>query len=254
MDSSPRTAFLVGASAGIGRALALELLDRGWHVAAGARREQPLQELAAARPDAGRRFHAQTLDVTDRDGFGEAYQAVERAIGPVDTLIVNAGDYEPMPLADFDPELFRRLMEVNFQGAVNALAAALPAMLARGRGQILLTASLSAYRGLPRAAPYGASKAALLNMAESLHPELARRGVRLRVINPGFVRSRLTDKNDFSMPDIVSPEYAAAYIARRLGGRGFEIAFPPRFALALKTLRLLPYRLYFAAIRRMVGG
>lgn len=254
MDPTPRTAFLVGASSGIGRALALELLDRGWHLAAGARREQPLQELAAARPGAGGRFHAQALDVTDRDGFGEAYQAVERAMGPVDTLIVNAGDYEPMALADFDPELFRRLMEVNFQGAVNALAAALPAMQARGRGQILLTASLSAYRGLPRAAPYGASKAALLNMAESLHPELARRGVRLRVINPGFVRSRLTDKNDFSMPDIVSPEYAAAYIARHLDGSGFEIAFPPRFAFALKALRLLPYRLYFALARRMVGG
>ncbi|PWG61276.1 SDR family NAD(P)-dependent oxidoreductase [Spiribacter halobius] len=248
-----RIAFISGASAGIGRALAERLARDGWQVVISSRRAEALEAIREANPQLAPRLHPRVMDVTDAAACAAVFAEVESSLGEVDTLILNAGDYDPMRLDDFDPALFRRLAEVNYLGAVNGVAAALGPMRRRGRGQILVTASLSAYRGLPRAAPYGASKAAVLNMAEALRPELEGTGVALRVINPGFVRTRLTDKNDFRMPQLITPEQAADYIARELDGRGFEIMFPKRFGWTLKLLRLLPYRLYFALTRRMVG-
>lgn len=249
-----RIAFISGASAGIGRALAERLAAAGWQVVISSRRAAALEAIREARPDLAARLHTRVLDVTDAEACARVFAEVEESLGEVDTLILNAGDYDPMRLDEFDPALFRRLAEVNYLGAVNGVAAALAPMRRRRRGQILVTASLSAYRGLPRAAPYGASKAAVLNMAEALRPELAGSGVALRVINPGFVRTRLTEKNDFHMPQLITPGQAADYMLRELDGSGFEIMFPKRFAWTLKLLRLLPYRLYFALTRRMVSG
>ena len=247
-----RVIMITGASAGIGRALAIKLARTGCQVVLSSRRKESLLEVAEAHPDLADRLHAYPLDVTDLEACKAVFAQVEAEVGEIDTFILNAGDYDPMPLDDFDPEIFRRLIEVNYLGAVNGLAAALPAMRARARGQILLTASLSAYRGLPQAAPYGASKAAVLNMAESLRPALDGSGVSLRVINPGFVKTRLTEKNRFSMPQLLTPEEAADYIVKELDRDAFEIVFPKRFGYTLKALRLLPYRLYFWLTRRMV--
>jgi NADP-dependent 3-hydroxy acid dehydrogenase YdfG len=247
-----RVAMITGASAGIGRALAVKLARDGWHVAVCSRREPALQAIADDHPDVAERIHPFALDVTDSAESEAVFMAVEDDLGEVDTLILNAGDYDPMTLNEFDPALFRRLAEVNYLGAVNGIGAALGPMRRRARGQILVTASLSAYRGLPQAAPYGASKAAVLNMAESLRPALAGTGVSLRVINPGFVKTRLTEKNRFHMPQLITPEAAADYIHREIDDAGFEICFPKRFAWTLKLLRLLPYRWYFALTRRMV--
>ena len=244
--------MITGASAGIGRALAIKLARADFQVVLSARREETLREVAQAHPDLADKLHVYPLDVTDLEACKRVFAQVEAEVGEIDTFILNAGDYDPMPLDDFDPEIFRRLIEVNYLGAVNGLAAALPAMRARGRGQILLTASLSAYRGLPQAAPYGASKAAVLNMAESLRPALDGSGVGLRVINPGFVKTRLTEKNRFAMPQLITPEGAADYIIKELDRDAFEIVFPKRFGYTLKALRLLPYRLYFWLTRRMV--
>lgn len=169
-----------------------------------------------------------------------------------DSIILNAGDYEPMGLDDFDPALFERLMRVNFLGAVNGIETMREAFVGRGEGEIVLTASVAGYRGLPYAAPYGASKAAMINLAESLRPEFRRAGVAIRVINPGFVRTRLTDKNDFAMPGRIEPAEAAERIARGLEHGGFEILAPRGFGWVMKILRLLPYPLYFAATRRML--
>lgn len=249
-----RLAFITGASAGIGRALALRLARDGWRVVLSARRQAALEAVASEDPALAGLLYPRVADVTDAEGLRAAFEAVEAELGPVDSLILNAGDYEPMALADFDPGLFDRLMKVNFLGAVNGIGAALPSMRRRGRGQILVTASVAGYRGLPRAAAYGASKAAVLNMVEALKPEVDATGVRLRVINPGFVKTRLTDKNDFEMPQLITAEQAADYIAREIDGRHFEIVFPKRFGWAMKLLRILPYRLYFAVTRRMVGG
>ena len=247
-----RVALITGASAGIGEALAIRLARDGWQVVVSARREAALQAIGEAHPDIAGRLHPYPLDVTDPAACEQVFDAVEAEVGEIDTLILNAGDYDPMPLDDFDPAVFRRLAEVNYLGTVNGVGAALARMRPRGRGQILVTASLSAYRGLPQAAPYGASKAAVLNMAESLRPALEGTGVALRVINPGFVKTRLTEKNRFHMPQLISAERAAEYIHDEIDDAGFEIVFPKRFAYTLKLLRLLPYKLYFALTRRMV--
>lgn len=247
-----RVALITGASAGIGEALAIRLARDGWQVVVSARREAALQAIGETHPDIAGRLHPYPLDVTDPAACEQVFDAVEAEVGEIDTLILNAGDYDPMPLDDFDPAVFRRLAEVNYLGTVNGVGAALARMRPRGRGQILVTASLSAYRGLPQAAPYGASKAAVLNMAESLRPALEGTGVALRVINPGFVKTRLTEKNRFHMPQLISAERAAEYIHDEIDDAGFEIVFPKRFGYTLKLLRLLPYKLYFALTRRMV--
>lgn len=253
VDPTKRTAFIAGASAGIGRALALRLARQGWRVVISSRRQQALDDVAAEEPSLTPQLFPRAADVTDAAAFRSVFEAAEAEVGAIDTLILNAGDYDPMALDDYDPALFERLVRVNFLGAVNGLAAALPRMRERGSGQILVTASVAGYRGLPKAAAYGASKAAVLNMAEALKPEVDGTGVNLRVINPGFVKTQLTAKNDFTMPQLITPEQAAAYIHREIDGSHFEIVFPKRFAWAMKLLRLLPYRLYFAVTRRMVG-
>lgn len=241
MKSSPSVAWLVGASSGIGQALAFQLAQAGWQVAISARRLGALQAMQAQHPA----LHPYTVDVTDVPSLHEAAAAITRELGEIELCVLNAGDYTPMPLADFNIELFRKLCDINYLGAVNGLDAIMPLMLARGRGQILLTASVAGYRGLPKSAPYSASKAAVISLAESLHLELKARGVLLRVVNPGFVRSPLTDKNAFKMPFLLEPEEAAQAIMRDLPRRNFEIAFPKRFVYLLKVLRLLPYWLYF---------
>jgi short-subunit dehydrogenase len=158
-----------------------------------------------------------------------------------------------MPVAQFRLDTCRQLMEVNYFGIMNLLDRLLPKMRARGRGTLVLVASVAGYRGLPTAAAYGGSKAAVINAAEALAAELRGSGIDLKLVNPGFVRTPLTDRNDFEMPFLVEPEEAAAAILRGLRKPGFEIAFPTRFVLMMKLLRLLPYRLYFSVIRRKTG-
>jgi NAD(P)-dependent dehydrogenase (short-subunit alcohol dehydrogenase family) len=240
--------WLVGASSGIGRCLVQQLAAEGWRVAASARSAGPLAELAATG-----RVRSYPLDVTDAPAVGATVGSIEAEMGPIEVAILNAGDYEPMPLEQFEAALFRRLMEVNYLGVVHCLDALLPRLRLRGRGQLLVTASVSGYRGLPLAAPYGATKAALINLAEALQPELTTAGVRIRVINPGFVDTPLTRKNRFAMPFLMTAEQAAARIVTQLGGSGFEIAFPRRLVWPLKLLRCLPYNAYFALVKRLTG-
>lgn len=239
--SKQQVAWLVGASSGIGQALAFQLAQAGWVVAISARRLDALQTMQAQQAA----LHPYVVDVTDAASLQQAAAAITRELGAIDLCVLNAGDYTPMPLAAFSTDLFHKLMEINYMGAVHGLDAIIPLMVARGRGQILLTASVAGYRGLPKSAPYSASKAAVISLAESLHLELKAQGVQLRVINPGFVRSPLTDKNAFKMPFLMEAEDAARAIMRDLPRGNFEIAFPKRFVYLLKVLRLLPYWLYF---------
>lgn len=241
-----RHAWLIGASQGMGRELSLELAARGWRLTLSARNRSALEAVAA---DCGAR--AVSLDATDR----EAVERVSRELfaeDPPDLVIMNVGDYEPMPLDDFDVDLFERLNRSNYLASVYLLGAVTPLMRASGGGQILLNASAAAYRGLPKAAPYSAPKAAVLHMAEALRPELERWQINLRVINPGFVESRLTAKNPFPMPFLQTAAQAARSIARRVDKPGFEIAFPWRLIGVLKVLRCLPYALYFRIMNRAV--
>jgi NAD(P)-dependent dehydrogenase (short-subunit alcohol dehydrogenase family) len=192
-------------------------------------------------------------DVTRPEQLQAAVAEIQSDTARLDLAVLNAGDYRPMSLAEFDLDLFHHLNQVNYLGVVNCLAALLPLLQRQRSGQVLINASLAGYRGLPLAAPYGATKAALINLAESLRNELLDQGVRLRVINPGFVRSPLTELNEFRMPYLQDPEQAAAAILRRLDDDGFEIAFPRPFVWQMKLMRLLPYRAYFALLRRLQG-
>ena len=243
---TPRHAWLIGASSGMGLEVGRLLIAAGWQVTISARDPARLEQ-AAAEIGADHRV----LDVTDREAVAAAAREVYRAVPP-GLVLVNAGDYRPMPLEDFDVDLFEHLNRVNYLGAVYVLGSVLPMMRERGDGQILLNASSAGYRGLPGGAPYSAPKAATIHLAEALQPEAARWGIRLRVINPGFVDSRLTAKNDFVMPGLMTAQDAARQIFRKLEHSSFEISFPRRLIWPLKLLRCLPYPLFFGVIRRKV--
>ena len=249
MNQFPKTthplAWVTGASSGIGAALVTQLAEAGWRVIASARTQEALDLLAASNT----LITPLPLDVTDLAAVRAAVSHIESEHGAIDAAFLNAGDYKPMALADFDVALFEHLMQVNFMGVVHGLDALREPMCQRGSGQILITASVAGYRGLPLAAAYGATKAALINMAEALQPEFMACGVRLRVINPGFVRTPLTDLNDFTMPGMIEPHDAASAMLRGLNRKGFEIGFPAAFVFVMKRLRSLPYALFFPLIR-----
>jgi len=235
--------WIAGASTGIGAALAKQYAAEGHTVFASARSEDKLIALSKQSEALEGSIHVIPCDVTDNDSVTSAVSAIE-SHGSIDLSILNAGYYEPIELAELDLPHFLKTYDVNLNGVVRCLLAVLPAMRSRGQGQIAIVSSVSGYTGLPRAAAYGSSKAALINLAESLHAECAAVGVDIRLINPGFVKSPLTDKNNFQMPFIIEPEDAAARIVKGLSGSRFEIHFPKRFTLWLKVLRSLPYFLY----------
>jgi len=248
--TSKKVAWVTGAGKGIGRAVARRLALEGWVVAVSARPTADLASLAAECRAGG--IHPYPLDVTDKAATGEALALIEKELGELDLVILNAGTHSPMPAEDFSVETFRLLTETNLMGPVNGLACIIPRFIERKRGHIAVVASLAGYRGLPTAAAYGATKAATINMCEALKPELEAHGVRISLINPGFVETPLTDRNDFPMPFLISAEAAAERILRGLRRGQFEIAFPWRFAMLMKLLRLLPNGLFFALTRRMV--
>jgi NAD(P)-dependent dehydrogenase (short-subunit alcohol dehydrogenase family) len=246
MTGQGKQAWLIGASTGMGLEVARQLVDAGWRVTLSARNEERL--LSAAEPLGAQ---AVALDITDVEQVRRAAAQVFGA-DRIDVVMVNAGDYEPMPIEAFDAALFERLNAVNYLGPVNVLDAVLPLMRDQNGGEILLNASAAGLRGLPRSAPYSAPKAATIHLAEALRPEAARWGIRLRIINPGFVKSRLTAKNRFTMPGLMEPAAAAQRIVSAIGRSTFEISFPRRLIWPLKLLRCLPYGLYFRIIERRV--
>lgn len=255
MTTAPgeRRAWVTGAGKGIGRALALRLAAEGWQVAASARTAADLESLAAEATGLKGAVHGYPLDVTDADQTAACVAGIEDALGALDMAVLNAGTHIPVGADDFSVAPFRTLMDVNFFGVVHGLASVLPRFLARERGHVVVVSSIAGYRGLPTAAAYGASKAALINMCEALKPELDAKGVRLTLVNPGFVETPLTDANAFPMPFLIPVDEAVDQIMVGLKGSRFEIAFPRPFALIMKTLRMLPDGVFFRITRRMTG-
>jgi short-subunit dehydrogenase len=245
-DWHGKRVWLVGASSGIGAALAHELARQGAWLALTARRHAALVELAV--PGA----LCLPADVTDADSLRVARSRLLAAWSKVDVVIYLAGDYRPMTAASFDLPAAEAMFAVNFAGAAK-LAACVLHDLPVGGG-IAFVASVAGYRGLPRALAYGPGKAALIHFAECLHLELAARGVGVWVINPGFVQTRLTAQNDFAMPALLTAEAAALATVDGLASGKFEIHYPKRFSRLMKCLSLLPDRLYFPLIRRLTGG
>jgi NAD(P)-dependent dehydrogenase (short-subunit alcohol dehydrogenase family) len=250
---SDGVAWVTGASSGIGRATALELARRGFTVAGTARRRDALEALSREASGPGR-IVAFPADVTQRDELATAFAEIERDLGPVALAFLNAGTFYPMKGADFDAELVMRTFEVNVGGAVNGLAVLIPAMTERGHGQIALNASVAGYGGLPTSAAYGATKAALINMAEALKFTCDEAGITLQLVNPGFVGTPLTDRNAFPMPFLIPAEEAARRICEGFATGGFEITFPRRLPWILKALNHLPYALYFPLVARATGA
>ncbi len=241
--------IVTGGGSGIGRALARSLAGDGQVVAISGRNLAALTETATAAPHA---IHCHPLDVTDGDAAAQAVAAIESGLGPIDIAVLNAGTYEPIWVEGFDPGVFRRMIESNLIGVGNTIAPLLDRMRRRGTGTIVIVASVAGYAGLPGASAYGASKAALINMAEALYPDARRYGIRIAVVCPGFVETPLTAQNDFEMPFLMSVDEACRRIRRGLETGRFEIAFPRRFVLLLKLARLLPYGLYFRLTARML--
>jgi len=246
-----RVAWITGAGKGIGRALTLRLAKEGWTVAASARTEGDLASLKTE--SATRRVHCFPLDVTDATATAATVAQIEERFGPLDLAVLNAGTHQPFAAAEFTVEKVRGLVETNLMGTVSCLAPLMERFIARRSGHLAVVASLAGYRGLPTAAAYGASKAGLINMCEALRPDLEGHGVTLTVINPGFVKTPLTDKNEFSMPFLISVEAAVDHIVKGLDKGAFEVTFPKRFAVLMKLLRVLPDPLFFALTRRMIG-
>jgi len=247
---SVKTAWIIGASSGIGRGLAEALSAHGYTVVASARRADVLQSLAE---EAAGEVIAWPLDAGDQAAVAEAVERIEGEHGPLDLAIYCAGVWRPMRLGDFSAQALRETFETNLLGAANMVEALLPRFCERGFGHIALVSSVAGYRGLPMSAAYGASKAALTHMGEALRPECERAGITLQVISPGFVATPMTEVNEFPMPFLIDVDRAVRRILRGLESRRFEIHFPRRLSWQLKLLRCMPYPLFFALTRRMLA-
>jgi len=245
-DWREKRVWLVGASSGIGAAVAGELARRGAKVALSARRVEKLKELgiqdALLLP----------CDATDMASIASARAALLAAWGGLDLVIYLAGDYIPMRADTFDLAVAEKVIEVNFSGAMRLASEVLRDL--KPGGGIAFVASVAGYRGLPKALAYGPGKAALIHFAEILHLDLAPKGIGVWVINPGFVATQLTAKNDFSMPALMTPADAALALVDGFRSSAFEIHFPKRFTRVMKLLAHLPYRWYFPLVRRLTGG
>lgn len=242
-----KTAWITGGGSGIGRELALQLAAQGWQVVVSGRTQAKLDEVCTAAP-AGT-VKALALDVTDLNAMRDA--ATE--IGTIDLAVFNAGVFAAFDAKKFDAESVLKTMNVNYAGAVHGIDAVLPGMRERRQGHIALVASVAGYRGLPLAAPYSASKAAMIALCESLKFDFDEIGLKTTVITPGFVKTPLTDQNEFPMPFLVEVEYAARIIREGLEAGKFEITFPKRLSYPLKIMRSLPYALYFPLMRKSTG-
>jgi len=241
--------WIVGASSGIGRELALLYAASGNTVYASARSEDKLRLLATEADSLSGSIIAAPLDVSDNESI-TTFVETRRVNGELpDLAILNAGFYDPVGLEELTLENFERTFDINYMGVVRCLMALMPSFRQRREGHLAIVASVAGYSGLPRAAAYGSTKAALINLCESLHHEATRDGLKISIVNPGFVRTPMTDQNRFSMPFLLEPQDAANRIKRGLDAGRFEVHFPKRFTLILKLLRLLPYPIYFALTR-----
>ena len=247
-DWSKQRVWIVGASTGIGAALADLLHTRGAKVAVSARSADKLAAMVMRLGQS--RAMALPLDITDVETIKLAEQQLIAAWGGYDLVIFMAGDYTAMRAWEIDLAVAQRMVDVNWTGFMNGLSVVIPTLMKQKTGGIALVSSVAGYRGLPKSLVYGPTKAALINLAETLYIDLKEKGLDIYLINPGFVKTLLTAQNDFEMPSIITPEVAALEIEKGLANGEFEIHFPRRFTNVLKLLRHLPYSLYFRAIKK----
>jgi len=245
--------WITGGGTGIGREVARQYATQGHQVYISGRTKQSLEEVIESCRNVSGSIHAYPCDVTDLSDVSECYAQIINDHNIPDKIILNAGTHIPDSVDEFKAATLNKLMSVNYMGVVNALDVVLPSLKTRTKkSQIAIVSSVAGYCGLPYAAGYGASKAALINLAQSIKPECERHGIDIRLVNPGFVRTPLTDKNDFDMPFLMEVEDAARAFIGGLEKGGFEIVFPRRLAWILKLLKILPYWLYFKLTRKIL--
>ncbi len=237
-DFQSKRYWLVGASEGLGLALAKRLARAGAQVILSARSADRLAEAVA---EVGPKATALPCDVAD----SASVQAAAGSLGDLDGVVFLAGVYWPTKSQEWDAKAVETMIDVNLTGCARVMAAVVPGMVARNRGHVVITGSLSGFRGLPGAIGYGASKAGCMSLAESMHCDLRGTGVRVQLANPGFIRTRLTDKNDFKMPQIMEPEAAAEIMFAHMDRGGFSRSFPTPFQWVFRLSQFLPDGLYY---------
>lgn len=252
-DPKDGVAWITGASTGIGRALALDLCRQGYTVAVTARDEDRLATLVDEAQSLPGRAISFPCDVTDDAAMLKTVAAIEKEAGPIVLAVYNAGTYFPTRGERLDVLNVINTFQINLFGVVYGLVPVVERMRARGKGQVMLVGSASSYFGWPSASAYGASKAALNNFAEALKYDFDKMNIRIQVVNPGFIDTPLTQKNTFVMPALMPVDKASRRMAQAIRTGGFETAFPSRFTLPLKLLRMLPQSLRFWYINRMTG-
>ena len=243
-----KTIWITGASSGIGKSLALKFANKGWQVAASARREDLLNQLS----ESNQNISPFPLDVTSRENCEEIFEKIKNKFENIDTCFFSTGTWDPKKEKEIDIDQMKKVMEVNFFGTLNCIKAVEMYFKEKKNGNISIVSSIAGYRGLPNSTGYGASKAALNNLAESLYFDFGRYNVRVSLISPGFIKTPMTDKNQFKMPFLKTPEFAAEKIYNGLiNGSSFEIDFPKELTLILKFLKILPDSVYFKLIRKL---
>ena len=239
--------WITGASSGIGKALALKFANEGWIVAASARRENLLQDLSKENNN----IYSFPLDVTNIDQCKIVFKSIIEKFNDIEIAVFGTGIHDPKSEKEFNLDKIRKIMEVNYFGTMNSINSVYNHYNDKKSGQISIISSVAGYRGLPAAGAYCASKSALTSFAESLHFEMKRKNVRVSLVSPGFIKTPMTDQNDFPMPMIKSPEFAAEKIYIGLiKKKGFEIHFPKAFTLLMKILRILPNSIYFKIVEK----
>ena len=239
--------WITGASSGIGKAVAIKFAENGWTVAASARRENLLNELKQINKN----IHSFPLDVTDIDKCKIVATNIINKFKNIDICLFGTGMHDPKSEKKFNLDKIRQIMEVNYFGTMNSINSIYEYFSEKKNGQISIISSVAGYRGLPAAGAYCASKAALTSFAESLNFDMQMKNVRVSLVSPGFIKTPMTDQNDFPMPMIKSPEFAANEIFKGLTvKKGFEIHFPKAFTYFLKFLQILPSSLYFKLVSK----
>ena len=248
MSENQKKIWITGASSGIGKAVAEKFAAEGWKVAVSARRKELLQDMAKDK-----NISSFPLDVTDRSQINSVFQNILKEFGNIDICLFSSGTYEPKDEQNIDPDKIKNVINVNFLGVIDCVKAVEKYFKNKKTGHISIVSSIAGYRGLPNSSGYGPSKAALTNFCESIYFDFKKFGVRVSVISPGFIKTPLTDKNEFPMPFLKTVDYAANQIFNGLvKSNAFEIHFPKGLTLTLKFLRILPYKLYLFLVDKLV--
>ncbi len=245
---SNKVIWITGASTGIGKAIAIKFSKNGWNVAISARRLQLLEEISKQNQN----VFSFPLDVTNKDNCHKVFSEIKNKLGKIDLCVFSTGTWDPKKEKEIDVEQIENVMKVNFFGTLNSIKSVEKYFKGLGEGHISIVSSIAGYRGLPNSTGYGPSKSALNNLAESLYFDFKRYGVRVSLISPGFIKTPMTDKNDFKMPFLKTTEYAADKIYDGLvNSNAFEIHFPKQLTLVLKFLKILPNWLYLKLLSKL---